>query len=231
VREPRRWHSDAHRRHAVAARRGQCAGTPPSRDSEKGISRSVDRSIPISMVNHTLGYGQMAVQTRTRLSRQAWVQAALEAIAEGARGRSGGAARQATRCHEGQLLLALPQPRGARRGRARRLGALAHRRRDRGDRGLVGRPAPAASPPLHASDRTGRTRPDRTRAPRNRRSPHGAAGARPRHTPAHRVRRPTLPAARLLTRRGEATARRGASAIPARSVASFAGRRSGAGTV
>jgi AcrR family transcriptional regulator len=35
------------------------------------------------MVNHTLGYGQMAVQARTRLDRQAWVEAALDAIAEG----------------------------------------------------------------------------------------------------------------------------------------------------
>ena len=35
------------------------------------------------MVIHTLGYGQVGVQTRSRLSRQAWVRAALDAIAEG----------------------------------------------------------------------------------------------------------------------------------------------------
>src|SRR6266508_4631774 len=119
--------------------------------------------------------------------------------------RSGDAAGQTTRRHEGQLLLALRQPGGSRRGRTRRVGAIAHRCRDRGDRGLVGRPAPAASPPLQTCHRTGRTRPDRARAPRDRRSPDRAAGARTRHRPAHRFRRRTLPAARLLTRPGEAT--------------------------
>jgi AcrR family transcriptional regulator len=43
----------------------------------------IGSSIPIGMVDHTLGYGQVDVQTRRRLSRQDWVQAALEAIAEG----------------------------------------------------------------------------------------------------------------------------------------------------
>src|SRR5262249_5066172 len=33
--------------------------------------------------NRTVGYGQVDLQARTRLSRQAWVDAALEAIAEG----------------------------------------------------------------------------------------------------------------------------------------------------
>jgi AcrR family transcriptional regulator len=37
----------------------------------------------MGMVHRTLGYGQVALQTRTRLSRQSWVQAALDAIAEG----------------------------------------------------------------------------------------------------------------------------------------------------
>jgi AcrR family transcriptional regulator len=40
-------------------------------------------SIPCGMVNHTLGYGQVNTQARRRLSRHAWVEAALEAIAEG----------------------------------------------------------------------------------------------------------------------------------------------------
>jgi AcrR family transcriptional regulator len=35
------------------------------------------------MVDHTLGYGQVSAPARGRLSRQAWVEAALEAIAEG----------------------------------------------------------------------------------------------------------------------------------------------------
>src|SRR5262245_11032375 len=35
------------------------------------------------MVHHTLGYGQMGTGARTRLSREDWVEAALEAIAEG----------------------------------------------------------------------------------------------------------------------------------------------------
>ena len=35
------------------------------------------------MVDRTLGYGQVAERTGTRLSREAWVQAALQAIAEG----------------------------------------------------------------------------------------------------------------------------------------------------
>src|SRR5262249_59889731 len=33
--------------------------------------------------NRTVGYGQVDLQARTRLSRQAWVDAALEALGEG----------------------------------------------------------------------------------------------------------------------------------------------------
>jgi AcrR family transcriptional regulator len=40
-------------------------------------------SIPYGMVERTLGYGQVEAQARTRLSRQAWTEAALQAIAEG----------------------------------------------------------------------------------------------------------------------------------------------------
>src|SRR5262249_37265228 len=105
----------------------------------------------------------------------------------------------------GQLLLALPHPRGTRRGCARGLGANDNVRGNRRDRGSLSRSSPTASPPLQTGYGTGRARPDRARTAGDRRPPERAAGARARHPPTDRLRRRALPTARLPARRRETT--------------------------
>src|SRR5262249_32674750 len=114
-------------------------------------------------------------------------------------------ARRATRSDEGQLLLALPQPRSPRRSGARDLGANDHVCGHRRDRGRLGRSTPAASAALQTRHGTGRPRPDRARTAGNRRPSDRAAGARPRPPPPDRLRRRTLPSARLPAPRRETT--------------------------
>ncbi len=125
----------------------------------------------------------------------------------------GRAARRPSWHHQGQLLLALPQPGRAGGRRPRPVGAAVHDRSDRQD-GSRTRSGHTTAQPVLDRDRRGRTGPDRGRPARQCRSPGGRAGTGTRHRPPGRLHRGSVRPARVLPAGGQAAGCPGVQCVP-----------------